>query len=328
MEAPLVKRAGVRFVTVPAAGLHGVGWKALPGNLVQLARGIAAARRIVAGYQPDAILLTGGYVGVPVALAARRVPKLVYIPDLEPGQALRLMARLADTVAVSASDVQARLPGGKRTVVTGYPTRPELQGIDRRSAKAHFQLEASTSTVLVFGGSKGARSINEALWASLADVLEFGQVIHITGTLDWPRTGPYQRRLPQRLAGRYRAFAYLHEEMGMALAAADLAVARAGASTLGELPLFGLPAVLVPYPYAWRYQRVNADYLAAHGGAVCLEDSDLGRLLLPTIHNLLSDPALLEHMRTAMSSLARPGAAAEIAAEVERLVGEKGRPGG
>lgn len=327
MEASLVERAGVRFVSVPAAGVHGVGWRALPGNLLQLARGVAAARRVLAEYRPQALLLTGGYVGVPVALAARRVPKLVYVPDIEPGQALKLMARLADRLAVTADESLPRLPRRSRARVTGYPTRPDLRGVDRDQAKRHFGLDPAIPTLLVFGGSKGALSLNEALWGCLSEMLRISQVVHITGSLDWPRTEAQQRQLGAELGSRYHAFAYLHDEMALALAAADLAVARAGAATLGELPLFGLPGVLVPYPHAWRYQKVNAEYLAARGGAIRIDDADLASRMLPVVGDLLSDPERLERMRRSMRQLARPQAAAEIAAEVKHLLAEDGARG-
>jgi UDP-N-acetylglucosamine--N-acetylmuramyl-(pentapeptide) pyrophosphoryl-undecaprenol N-acetylglucosamine transferase len=109
--------------------------------------------------------------------------------------------------------------------------------------------------------------------------------------------------------------------MGSALAAADLALCRAGASTLGELPLFGLPAVLVPYPYAWRYQRVNADWLAERGAAVRMDDERLGEELLPTLRRLLDDRARLSDMRKRMRALARPEAAARLATELLALAG-------
>lgn len=114
---------------------------------------------------------------------------------------------------------------------------------------------------------------------------------------------------------------YLHQ-MGAALAAADLAVSRAGASTLGEYPLFGLPAVLVPYPHAWRYQKVNADYLINKGAAVLLENDQLADQLLPTIQKFVQDPERLQKMRQAMSALARPHAAQNLADLVRKLAQE------
>lgn len=327
MEAALVQRAKLAFESVPAAGLHGVGWRALPGNLARTTRGLVKARRLVRAFKPDAVLLTGGFVGVPVSLAAPGVPKLVFVPDIEPGQALRLMCRLARTITVSVPATRKYLPGGKRVVVTGYPTRAGLDVVPRRQARAQFGLSEDRPVLLVFGGSKGARSINQALWRSLGQVLALAQVLHITGELDWPQAEQARASLPSDQAADYHAFSYLHDAMGAALAAADLAVARAGASTLGELPLFGLPAILVPYPHAWRYQQVNAEYLVMEGGAVLLDDADLAGALLPTIDRLLGSPAQLDTMRRSMRALARPQAAAEIAAELERLLGgEEGKP--
>jgi UDP-N-acetylglucosamine:LPS N-acetylglucosamine transferase len=111
--------------------------------------------------------------------------------------------------------------------------------------------------------------------------------------------------------------------MGAALAAADLVVSRAGASSLGEYPLLGLPAVLVPYPHAWRYQKVNADYLASRGAAVIIEDSLLKEKLLAVVQTLLKEPAKREAMRASMRALARPQAARQIAQQIFELAGEE-----
>ena len=120
----------------------------------------------------------------------------------------------------------------------------------------------------------------------------------------------------------YHAFPYLHEEMGAALTVADLVVSRAGASALGEYPLLGLPAVLVPYPHAWRYQKVNADYLASRGAAVVLEDSRLKEELFNVVQSLLTNSAKREAMRVSMRALARPQAARQIAQQLIELAGE------
>jgi UDP-N-acetylglucosamine--N-acetylmuramyl-(pentapeptide) pyrophosphoryl-undecaprenol N-acetylglucosamine transferase len=173
--------------------------------------------------------------------------------------------------------------------------------------------------LLVFGGSKGARSLNTAILEDLPALLELAQVVHISGELDWPMVEQRSQSLIPAQAARYHAYPYLHDEMGAALAAADLAVSRAGASTLGEYPLFGLPAVLVPYPHAWRYQKVNADHLAARGAAVVLEDASLGRELLPLVSGLLGQPDRLAAMRTAMQALSRPAAAELIGRQLIEL---------
>jgi UDP-N-acetylglucosamine--N-acetylmuramyl-(pentapeptide) pyrophosphoryl-undecaprenol N-acetylglucosamine transferase len=319
MEADLVQRAGVPFTAIPAAGLHGVSLRALPGNLWQLARGTRTAQQVLHSFQPDVLLLTGGFVGVPMALAGHRLPTLLYVPDIEPGLALKAMARLADQIAVTAEDSRDYFSQSGKIVVTGYPTRSELSGWNRTNAREKFGLTQELPVVFVFGGSKGARSINRAVLAILPTLLERAQVIHITGRLDWDEVQVVRRGLDSHLASRYHPFDYLYEDMGAALAAADLAVCRAGASTLGELPLYGLPAILIPYPYAWRYQKVNADYLERRGAAEILVDDHLNENLLPTLERLLDDPQRLERMSKAMQHLATPDAAIHLASLIHGL---------
>jgi len=327
MEEDLVRRAGVPFRAIPAAGLHGVGWRALPGNVWRLTRGFFAARRILRAFRPQALFFTGGYVAGPVGLAGWRVPTLLYVPDIEPGLALRVLTRFADVVAVTVEASRAFFPG-KRVVVTGYPVRQEVAAwVGRRDeARQHLQLAPDEPVVLVFGGSKGARSINQALAAHLEDLLALTQVVHISGHLDWPVVQAHWQSLDPGLQRRYRAFPFLYDsDMGAALAAADLVVARAGASVLGEFPLFGLPAVLVPYPYAWRYQQVNAQWLAQRGAAQVVADADLADQLLPVVRTLLLDSAARAAMRAAMQRLAQPHAADRIAALLRDLAaGEEG----
>lgn len=324
MEEALVRRAGVPFQAIPAAGVHGVGWRALPGNLWRLTQGFFAARQVLAAFRPDVLFFTGGYVAVPVGLAGWRVPTLLYVPDIEPGLALKALSRLADRIAVTAEDSRAFFSHPERVVVTGYPVRREILAWDREQARATLGLPSSARVLLVFGGSKGARSINRALLAALPLLLDAGlHVVHITGQLDWPEVEQARAALPPAAAERYHAYPYLHEEMGAALAAADLVVSRAGASTLGEFPAVGLPAVLVPYPYAWRYQQVNAEYLARRGGALVVPDAELTQRLAPTVLELFAHPERLAAMREAMRRLAQPQAAEAIAAQLLVLAGKE-----
>jgi UDP-N-acetylglucosamine--N-acetylmuramyl-(pentapeptide) pyrophosphoryl-undecaprenol N-acetylglucosamine transferase len=326
MEAELVQREGLRYTEIPAAGVHGVGLSRLPGNLVDLFQGYRQARQVLARFQPDVLFFTGGYVAVPMALAGRGRPALVYVPDIEPGMALKALARTASCIAVSAEESRQFFAKGARVVVTGYPVRSDLLRWTRAEAQQALGLSPDLPTLLVFGGSKGARSLNRATSAALPQLLAQMQVVHITGTLDWPEIEANLRSLPASLpAERYHAYPYLHAEMGAAFAAADLAVCRAGASTLGELPAFGLPAVLVPYPYAWRYQRVNAGHLASRGAALVLEDQELAEKLASTVLSLVGEPARLEAMRSAMRSLAHPQAAESLAGLLVELADAHGR---
>lgn len=331
MEVELVKRAGVPFEAIPAAGVHGVGLRALPGNTIRLMRGYRSARNILDRFQPDALLFTGGYVAVPMALAGRKTPAVLFVPDIEPGLALKVLARFADRIAVSAEESRAFFPTRSDVTVTGYPTRPELRPIPREKARAEFGINTGLPILMVFGGSSGARSINRALLAKLPDLLEEMNIIHISGRLDWEQVSGERERLKSRLgeraslAERYQVFPYLHEEMGVALSAADLVLSRAGASALGELPLFGSPAILVPYPHAWRYQMVNAEYLAQHGAAVIVADQDLPEKLVEVVIDLIGDREKLEGMHRAMSALARPEAAPAIAELLRQLASKVGQ---
>jgi undecaprenyldiphospho-muramoylpentapeptide beta-N-acetylglucosaminyltransferase len=334
MEIKLVERAGVPFQDIPAAGIHGVGGRALPGNLLQLGRGFTAARRIISSFRPDVLLLTGGYIAVPVAMAARtpisgrRRPRiLLYVPDIEPGLALKTVARFADQIAVTVSETSAWLPGKVQKVVSGYPLREDMRVWDRERARAFFGIQPGSPVLLVFGGSQGARSLNRALLKTLPRLLMEMEVIHLSGHLDWAEVEKASAELPADVSARYHAFPYLHEEMSAAMTVADLAVSRAGASILGEMPYFGLPAVLVPYPHAWRYQRVNAGYLADRGAAVIVEDELVGEKFLDVVADLMRDARRREKMRRAMNSLAHPQAADCIASLLIGLAKNSPREG-
>ncbi len=320
MEESLVKRQGIAFESVPAAGIHGVDLVNMPRNLVLLAQGVFAARRLLKEFKPDVLFFTGGYVAAPVALAGRSIPTMLFVPDIEPGLALRSLTRFADEIAVTTSQSQKYFR--KKVRETGYPIRPDLALWDRETATRHLGIAGGLPVLLVFGGSKGARSINLAVLNGLRDLLVKFEIIHLSGDADWQFVKHTREQLPMELAARYHALPYLHE-MGAALAAADLVVSRAGASVLGEFPLFGLPAVLVPYPHAWRYQKVNAEFLAYRGAAVILEDHRLKNELLVTLNVLLDNRNKLKSMRAAMFELSHPRAAEKIASVLIELAGVK-----
>jgi UDP-N-acetylglucosamine--N-acetylmuramyl-(pentapeptide) pyrophosphoryl-undecaprenol N-acetylglucosamine transferase len=320
MEADLVKRAGLPYRSIPAAGVHGVSLRSLPRNLLELARGVVASRRVLRSFRPDVLFFTGGYLAVPMAFAGQRFPNLLYVPDIEPGLALKALARFANRIAVTAPDSQHYFT--KSVIVTGYPLRPELSSWERAKARIALGLSTRKPTLLIFGGSKGARSLNKAVLANLSALLELAEIVHISGQLDWDEVEEAEAGLKAKQKRRYHTFPYLHE-MGKALAAADLVVSRSGASSLGEFPFFGIPAVLVPYPHAWRYQKVNASYLAQNGAAVILDDSRLQVELLDTIKVLLDNPGKRESMQIAMRNLSKPDAAQAIASQLLDLAGEK-----
>lgn len=314
MEAALVRPLAVPFMDIPAAGVHGVGIRKLPGNLLKLFKGYLASRKILKQFRPEALLFTGGYIAIPMAVAAVHRPILLFVPDIEPGLALKVLSRFANRIALTVNESRKFFSKQEKITVTGYPIRQDLTKWNKAAGRTYFKLDPDLPVLLFMGGSSGARSINNALLEILPELAREYQVIHLTGHLDWEMIQVRTRNI----GPRYHAFPYLHE-VGAALAAADLVISRAGASTLGEYPLFELPAILVPYPYAWRYQKVNAAYLVDNQAAVMIEDETMSEKLLPTIQCLMHDPGKLAQMRKAMAALAHPEAAEEIAALIHEL---------
>ena len=316
MESKLVAAAGLAFAgyhEVLAGPIHGVNPLRMLSSLLKLAAGTAQSLGILRRIRPQVILLTGGWANFPVALAANllRIPIVIYLPDIEPGLTIKALQGFARTIAVTAAPSLGFFADGK-AVVTGYPLQADRLCADRPLARAHFELEAERKTLLVFGGSRGARSINRALAGCLERLLAADlQIIHITGELDWARAQQELGELAEH--PQYRAFAYLHAEMGLAFAAADLVICRAGASTLAELPAFALPAILVPYPYAWRYQKVNADYLSQRGAALRVDDEDMPSRLGELVLALFSDEARMADLRAKSRALANRDGAKNLA---------------
>jgi undecaprenyldiphospho-muramoylpentapeptide beta-N-acetylglucosaminyltransferase len=325
MEAELVAKAGVPFESIPAAGVHGVGWRRLPGNLLAQLRGVGAARKILNRFQPDVLLFTGGYIAGPMAVAGFRIPTVLFVPDIEPGLALKFLARFANRIAVTAEDSYPYFPNREKLQVTGYPLRPAISAWDKKEAYAVFGFTPEIPTMLVTGGSLGSLSINKSLVAALSELLPEMQIIHITGTFTWPQFENVGSEIGAELAENYRGYPYLHAEMGAAFTIADLVLSRAGASSIGEYPHFGIPAILAPYPYAWRYQMVNAKYLVRNNAAVILEDAEMPQKLLPLVRDLMRDHGRRHEMKTAMQSLARPEAANAIAALTIELAAQTER---
>jgi UDP-N-acetylglucosamine:LPS N-acetylglucosamine transferase len=209
--------------------------------------------------------------------------------------------------------------------VTGYPVRHDLFEGDRTESRQRLGLTATNAqggelpVLLVFGGSQGAHSINQAVCDGVPELLSVAQVVHLTGRRDVEQVRARRDSLPEGAGARYHVYDYLDKEMTDALRAADLVVARAGASTLGELPAAGVPGVLVPYPYAGAHQWANARYLAEAGAAVTVSDSEAGTQLVPTVLGLLADVDRRAAMSRAARAMARPDAAECIAYELSEL---------
>lgn len=321
IEERLARHAGLSFLPIQVGGIRGLAPGTALQNAAKLLRSVGRAREIIRSFKPDVIFCTGGYVSAPAvwAGAAEHVPTLIYLPDLEPGWAIRATAQWATCVAVSFDQVTKYF---RRAVVTGYPVRRKFFEVRRIEARQHFRLDPNARTVTIFGGSQGAHQINVAVVKNLVALAHLTQAIHITGRNDHAGVLEQVRSLPDALQARVRVFDYLDEELPDALAAADVAVARAGAGTLGEFPALGLPALLVPYPHAGRHQELNARFLTDAGAAVRIEDAHLEGELVPTLKHLFEAPEQLKSMAQAARSLCQPHAAERIAELLRTLAKE------
>jgi undecaprenyldiphospho-muramoylpentapeptide beta-N-acetylglucosaminyltransferase len=318
MEGRLVPAAGFEVVLLPGRGIARRLTRANVGAVAGLIAAMGEALWLVGRQRPAVVIAVGGYASAPAALAAIvwRVPLIVAEQNATPGLVNRLVGRFAAACAVSFPETP--LP---RSVVTGNPVRPEILAIDRSpdgraAARMALGLPADRLVVVVAGGSLGARRINEAVlaiaesWSERPDVA----IRHVVGTRDYPDLAVRAPRLtPGGLI--YEQVPY-EDRMDLVLAAADIAVQRAGASTVAELAVAGLPAVLVPLPGApGDHQTVNARRSAEAGAAVLLPDAQCDAATLAArIDELLADPALRETMAGAARSLAYPNAAADVAA--------------
>jgi len=306
-ERELVPAAGYPFESLHVSGLDRRNPVRAAQALWQAAGATRRARAVLGAAGVDAVLGSGGYVAGPVALAAitRRIPVVLSEADSHLGLTNRLLAPLAARVCLSFP-----LAGrsGRRYLVTGRPVAPPTA--DRDAARAAFAIEPWRQCVLVFGGSLGSRTINEAALAGL-DGASF-RVLHVTGRRDWPalRTRPH--------GPLYDLREYLdHDTFAQALAASDLVVARAGGSIF-EIAACGRPAILVPYPAASAdHQRTNASWMERAGAAVVVPDGELtAQRLAGEVGRLIGDPARLAAMARASLALARPDAADAVAEAV------------
>ncbi len=322
-EATLVPEAGFEVRLLPGRGVQRRLSPASVGAVLGIAAAVVRAFVDLVRSRPAVVVTLGGYASVPAALAAvvLRVPVVVTEQNARAGAANRLVGRFARAAAVAFDDVD--LP---RTVVCGIPVReailavadPAVSPEERRAAgRTALDLPADRTVVAVFSGSLGSRSVNEAVaglaerWSDRADVA----IHHVVGRRD---ADTYLGTDRQGEGLHYRVVAY-EDRMDQLLAAADVAVCRAGGSTIAELSVVGVPAVLVPLPIATRdHQRWNAQGLVAAGGARMVLDSDLTvDRLAQELGELLAEPGRLEQMAAAARTLGHRDAAEQIARLVE-----------
>jgi len=314
LEGRVVPEAGFELVTIGARGLpRRAPWK-VPGALLANAGAFFSSIGIVNSWRPDVVLGTGGYVSAPVVVAAwlARRPVVLQEQNSIPGLTNRLLARVADEVHLAFSESRGWFARKDRLKLSGNPVRREILSGERKPALARFGLAEGVPTAFVFGGSRGARRINEATLDAIQKLRGqlSAQFILQTGKEDfaWAKEKAESQGLPVTVVPY---LTHIHE----AYAAADLVVCRAGAMTLAEIAACGVPSILVPYPYAaYNHQEVNAQNLAERGGAVMVKDGELtGERLAHELSRLLKDRETLIRMSANARRFARPDAAQRIA---------------
>jgi UDP-N-acetylglucosamine--N-acetylmuramyl-(pentapeptide) pyrophosphoryl-undecaprenol N-acetylglucosamine transferase len=304
-EARLVPQAGYELRPIRVEGLSRTNPLKAARAALRAAGAVRAARAIVRRERPDVVMGGGGYVSGPVGIAAvaARLPLVLTEADSHLGLSNRLLAPFAARVCL-AFPIAGR--DGHRYRLTGRPVPPPVA--DRAAARRRFGIGEDETCVLVFGGSLGARSINQAAMEAFTGA-PF-RVLHVAGARDYPQ-------LRDHVPGPHYDLREYIDGFGEALAACDLCIARAGGSIF-EIAAHGRPAILVPYPYAsGDHQTHNARWMADAGAAVVIRDADLSPArLAEEVSALLGDPARLAAMAHASRRLARPDAAQVIAAEI------------
>ena len=281
---------------------------------IRLAASVPQALWLLLRRRPAAIFTTGGYVAIPVLIAARilGIPTLLWEGNVMPGRSVRATARLASALAVSFAATCAALPARRPCFVTGTPIR-DLAAIDRLAARERLGIPPDARLVVVFGGSQAVRRLNDAVVGALPGLVEKVHVIHLAGDDGIAAAEAMRAALPEELRARYQPVAFLGEGLLDALAAADLVVGRAGSSTLAEVAAFGLPMIVVPYPFAGAHQRANAAELVDGGAARVVADDAFDSAALLEAVSILDDPTRHAMMAAAARGLARPGAADAVA---------------
>ena len=312
MEARLVPEAGIEFAGISGKGLP----RRLSLDTIKVIgksfKALWETKKLLHQFHPDLVVGTGGYVSGPVVLTAAifNIPTLLHEQNALPGITNRILAKVVRRVMVTFPESMERFGDKKKLEFVGLPVRPEIGQVTRDVGAKIFNLRSDRLTLLVTGGSRGARTLNQAMVEVLSQLAQRSdiQVIWATGKTTYAETveelkkrGIFWDR-PQ-----WRVLEYL-KDMPEALACADIFIGRAGAASLAELMVAGIPSLLIPYPFAAEnHQEHNAQALVQAGAAKIVLDSELnGERLWKELEGLISQPTLLANMGAAAKTLAQP----------------------
>ena len=323
LDRLLYRDVDLEVLALSARGLVGVDWWRLPWRGWLLILSLYSIWRDFSRQRPAAVIASGGYVSVPVLLVSwvRRIPSVIFSGDAALGWATRVMAPLTSVATVAFDEARTQI---WRTPVerTGYPVRASFAAPDAATGRAELGVSPCEPLIVVMGGSQGAHAINTALRENLARLLRKAHVVHVSGQRDFRSLAADRERLPASLRQRYHLHAFIEHGFADMLAAADVVVSRAGATSVAELSAVGTAAVLIPGTFGAGHQIATAKAMAAAGAALMLPEAELSSGgLVSALLDLLDDPKRLRSIGAASLSRGQPGAAARIAAIGLRLAG-------
>jgi len=314
--------AGLKDAGVEARALPSSQRGSLPRRVAAMAPALARSMAALAGFRPHAVVGLGGYGSVAPVLCGvlRGIPSVLLEQNVLPGRSNRLLSRVVDEVACQWAESARYFRCPRKVCVTGNPVRSLVVRRDRAAAAAEMGLAPDLPTLLVMGGSQGARPINDIVAAAMPDLAQAGpdtQFIHLAGEADAERV----RAAYQQHGLRARVFGFL-ADVALAYSACDLALSRAGGTSIAEFTALGIPCVLVPYPHAMdNHQHLNARVLEYRGAAVLAEQATLTpQALARQVAALLGDRARLGYMARQSQLMGVPRAAAVVADRIEGLV--------
>ena len=325
LESRLIPQEGFPYVGFDAAGFNRNKPLTLVPSTAKIAAGTLKASRWLKALRPDVVVGFGGYVSIPVGLAASRlkIPLAIHEQNSKSGMANRFLAKRAQLVALTYACAAHDFVTSAEVVTIGNPVRASLFEAQRSDARALFGLPQGATVLLAFGGSLGALHINEALVANAEELMSLKglHILHITGTRDFEQISSKIAGIPQA-KGRWHIIGYC-DRMGEAYAASDAVLSRAGATTLAEISALRKPALLVPYPYAAAdEQTTNAASLVSVRAAAMLADGELdGPLFMAKLKPFIVDRDYREKMQAAAGLLGSAQARQEFARLVVELAG-------
>lgn len=331
LEADIIPKEGFDFRTIDVRGFERRLSVTNVQTIMKTVGSVWHSRKIIRDFKPDVVIGTGGYVCGPVLLAASMmgIPTMIQEQNVIPGITNKILSRFVDKIAVGYGEAKKYFTHQEKVFVSGNPIRGEVITATREEGIAALGLDPTKRTILISGGSRGARSINQAMlqvhqhFAGRKDI----QLLHVTGQNEYNGIvgNLKQRCIDITKVGNIIIKPYLYN-MPQALAVADIAIFRAGAVGLAELTARGIPSILIPYPYAAEnHQEFNARVMEQQGAAVVIRDAELnGARLIEVMNELVNSPQKLDAMATASRTLGHPEAAECIAKMARTIMGGNG----